>query len=906
MLRPRVRRLFHLSIRWPDRAAAEMDDEIRFHLDMRAAQLVERGWDADAAMAEAQRRFGSSPEMRRSLHAAARRKEELLTMADQFDALRHDVAYAMRQIARSPGLTGAVVATFALGIGANATMFGIIDRLLLRPPAHVAAPDQLYRLEIRRRWNNQEFTKPAFSYPSYLDFRDRVSALSAVALYTYPSAMSLGLGADARKVSGILVSGNYFGTLGVRTVLGRPILPSDDVLPNGSPVVVIGYGLWQREFGADPGVIGASMMLGKRPFAIVGVAPRGFVGTDSRAVDVWIPVSAADGLRFADAKWASDRTSSWVRVIGRVKPGATPEAVAAQVGAAYNAGEIAAGSKAVTPATGQVTSVLPSRERRISPERRVAALLGGVSVLVLLIACANVANLLLVRAFARRREIAVRMALGISRPRLVRQLVTESLVLAVGGGLAALVLVHWGSGLVQNALLSDFAWPDTPVDARVLAFTAAATLLVGLVTGLVPAFQGSAPDLSRTLREGSRGSGLSRSRTRGVLLLVQAAISVVLLVGTGLFVRSLRNVHGLTLGVDVNRLVIGTIDLRSVGIDSVAANDYFVRAREAALKLPGVASVTYADAAPFGDWSMSPDISVPGRDSLPPADGSLFQSMIPANYFSVVGTRIVRGRTFEDAEMHKGSPPVIIVNEAIERWLWPGQSAIGRCMGVGNEKDAPCAEIVGVAENTHRAGLVADDEPREIYQPLGQVDGSTRARMLIVRPAAGVDPDALVEPVRRAMQTAVPGVPFANVRPMRTALDTEMRPWRLGATLFAAFGIIALVLSSLGLYSVVTYTVAQRMHEMGVRIALGAQIRDIRRLVLGQGLRVAAVGVAGGTIAALVAGRLVAPLLFRTSPRDPVVFGAVITLLLIVATIASLVPARRAVRADPLTSLRAE
>jgi predicted permease len=881
-----------------------MDDEIQFHLDMRVGQLTARGWSPDAARTEAARMFGPLPELRRDLHAAARRREEILTMSERLDALRHDLEYARRQIRRSPGLAAAVIATFALGIGANATMFGIIDRLLLRPPAHVVGPEQLYRVELSFRWDGEEHFNSSFSYPGYVDVRDGVPAFAGVAMHTYPNPVSLGLGGDARKVDGVMVSGTYFGTLGVRATLGRLIGPGDDVLPNGSRVAVIGYGLWQREFGGERDVVGREIELAGRKFAIVGVAPQGFVGTGSKGVDVWIPVSAGEGLRFAGENWAKERRSSWMTVVARLKPGLTEDVAASQITAAYRAGTEADGAKVDTTARGRLTSVLPSKQRTLSRERKVAILLGGVSVLVLLIACANVANLLLVRAFTRRREVAVRLALGIPRGRLVRQLVTEAVVLAVLGGLAALAVVQWGSALVQKVLLADFAWPDAAIDGRVLAFTAAATVAVGLLTGLVPALQGSAPDLARTLKEGGRGTGVARSRTRTFLLVIQAAVSVILLVGTGLFVRSLRNVHGVELGVDVNRLVIASIDLRSVGIDSVRANEYFRLVREAAARLPGVAAATVAEAPPFSDWSMGIGIKVPGSDSVVDFDNGPLKHVVQPEYFAAVGTRIVRGRAFEDSDTRPGAPPVTIINERVARALWPREQAIGRCIQTG-EKDSPCFEVVGIAQDTHRGSVVEDNDLAQVYLPLGRVPPNTRARFLLVRPT-GEDPDVLIEPVRRVMQTVMSGLPYANVRPMRSALDTELRAWELGATMFAAFGLIALVLSSLGLYSVVAYSVAQRMHEMGVRVALGARANDIRGLVLRQGLRVAALGLAGGVVLALGAGRFVEPLLFQTSTRDPLVYGAVLVVLLAVATVASLVPARRATRADPLTALRAE
>ena len=389
----------------------------------------------------------------------------------------------------------------------------------------------------------------------------------------------------------------------------------------------------------------------------------------------------------------------------------TEAALTAQVTAAYRAGDASGGGIVDSTARAQLTSVLPSRQREISAERRVAALLGAVSLLVLLIACANVANLLLVRAFGRRREVAVRLALGISRARLIRQLITESVILALVGGLAALAVVQWGSTIVQNVLLGDFAWPDTPIDGRVLAFTTLTTVTVGLLTGLIPALQGSDPHLARTLREGTRGSGLSRSHTRAALLLVQAAVSVILLVGTGLFVRSLHNVSRVELGVDVNRLVTATINLHSVGIDSAAADDYFGRARDAVSKIPGVAAVTLPQMhRRCGEWSMGTSISVPGRDSLPATDESPTQSFVQPNYFSTVGTRIVAGRAFTDGDANTGAAPVVIVSQSIANWLWPRESAVGQCIRIG-EKTEPCSEIVGVAETTHHGSIVEQGDP---------------------------------------------------------------------------------------------------------------------------------------------------------------------------------------------------
>ena len=888
------------------RIERETDDEIRAHLANRVDDLVARGMPRRQAEEEALRRFGPLDTSRAELLAAARHRDRVLTMYDRFDALSHDVRYALRQIRRAPLLAATVTATFALGVGANATMFGLLDRLLLRPPAHVRAPEQVVRVQWEvRRPREKPYTSMSFSYPAYTAMRDHVAGFSSVALQTYPNPLSFGLGAAAHPVNHILVSGNYFTTLGVNMVLGRPILPSDDVLPNGSPVVVIGYGLWQRELGGDRNVVGKTVNLAGRQYTIIGVAPRDFISTGTSPIDVWIPVSAAEGLRFAGAKWATERTSTWMTLVARLAPGVTPQTAGEQVAAALRAfREAATGSRDTTTFAIAQTSVLPSKQGKLAPERRVAVLLGAVSVLVLLIACANVANLLLARALRRRREIAVRLALGVSRMRLVRQLTIEGLVLALLGGAAALIVVQVGSGFMYHTLLSDYAQPSSFIDVRLCVFTLAAALGVGAATSLIPAVQASRPDLTRDLKEGTRGAGLSHSGTRTTLLLVQAALSVVLLAGAGAFVLSLRKVNAVNLGVDLDRLVIGRIDLRSVGIDSVRSLQYFNDLVVAVRRLPGVEQATIGEAAPFSDWTVGISPVIPGRDSIPDFEEGPYRHGVGDTYFRTTGTRILRGRGFETVDFATNAEQVIVINEDAARRIWPTEEAIGKCMAL-DKKDASCARIIGIAQDTHRSQVVEKGARMQVYNPIGHsTQLEPRAFSLIVR--AKGNPAMIIEPVRHLMQTVYAGLPYANVHPMTAALDIELRPWRLGSTLFGVFGAIALALSALGLYSVVGYSVAQRTHEMGVRVALGAQVRDILRLVLAQGVGVAAVGIGLGVILTVAAGGLVSSLLYETSARNPVVLGTVAALLLFVAGLASLVPALRATRADPLSALRAE
>jgi predicted permease len=888
------------------RLERETDDEILIHLAHRVDALVARGMSRQHAEEEAMRRFGPLHTGRAEMLAAARHRDRVLTMHDHLDSFLHDATYALRQIRRAPGLAAVIIVTFALGVGANATMFGLIDRLLFRPPAHVAAPEQLVRVQMRMRFpGREEFTSSSFSYPAYAAVRDNVAAFASVAMQTFPNPISFGLGAAAHPIQHLLVSGNYFSTLGTRMALGRSILPADDVPPNGSPVAVIGYGLWQRELGGNREVLGTTISLAGRKFTIVGIAPADFVGVGRRPIDVWIPIAASEGIRFAGADWATNRTVQWMSVVARLNPGARPELAGEQVAAALRAANSAAtGKPDTTTFPISAASILPNKTTKLSADSRVAVLLGSVSVLVVLIACANVANLLLARALGRRREIAVRLALGISRVRLMRQLLLEGVALAILGGAASLIVVQYGGVFIYRALLADSARPASFVDLRVFSFTTVATLLVGIVTAMVPAVQASSPNLTSDLKEGTRGAGVSHSRTRVALLVAQAALSVVLLAGTGAFVSSLRKVTTVSLGLDIDRIVYGRIDLRSVGIDSARSLAYFNDAVAAARRLPGVESVAIAEAGPFTDWSMGIGLKIPGRDSVPEFEQGPFRHGVSEDYFRTVRTRIIRGREFTRSDFSNAAEPVIIINADGARRLWPNEEAVGKCIALA-EKDAPCARIVGVAEDTHRSEVVEKGARMQVYNPLGHsIRTEPRAFTLLVRTSG--DPAAIVDPLRRMMQTVQSGLPYAEVKPMAAMLDRELRPWRLGATLFGVFGAIALVLSALGLYSVVSYSVTQRTHEMGVRVALGAQVADIVRLVLTQGMGVATIGVLIGAGLTLGGAGLVKPLLYETSARDPLVLVAVAGVLLSVAAMASLIPARRATRADPLSALRAE
>jgi predicted permease len=529
----------------------------------------------------------------------------------------------------------------------------------------------------------------------------------------------------------------------------------------------------------------------------------------------------------------------------------------------------------------------------------------GVAAVVLVVACANAGNLVLARTLRRRREVAVRLALGISRARLVRLLLAESVVLSLAGGVAGLLLAVGGGRILKAVLLPSGA----TISGRVLVLTGLAALVTGLLVGLVPALQGSRPDLTTALKAGAREGGTQRSRLRTTLTVVQAALSVVLLVGAGLFVRSLWNVRSLRLGVEPDRvLMVDLGEAWATGHADVAQSnearapvqmrDFFARALERVRAIPGVESASISNGTPFQSSVMF-DLEVPGWDSIPKLPGGgPYVTSVSSDYFRTMGTRLVRGRLFTAEESATGER-VAVVSETMARTLWFGQDPMGRCLVM--MRSSGCYSVVGVVEDTRRFQVVGEPAAMQYYVPLGQ---DFRGAMLLIR---SVGPRAsMVETVRRELQRLDPGIGYISVRSPQDNVDWQVHPWRLGATMFVVFGALALLVAAIGLYSLIAYLVAQRTHEFGVRVALGARAADIARLVMGRGVGAAAAGVVIGVALALALGRLVEPLLFETAPYDAGVFFVVTATLLAFAVLASLVPTWRATRVDPVTALRSE
>jgi predicted permease len=837
------------------------------------------------------------------------------------DALLQDLRYCVRGLRLRPGFTAMVALTLSLGIGANATMFGIVDRLFVQPPAGVVDPGRVVVFhESRLGRTSQQTTQP---YSMYSALAPHVPAFASVAVTTHVSpfdAYPLGRGADARGVRGAQVSPSFFPLLGARPYRGRFFTEQESGIAGAAPLAVISYDFWQSHFGARADAIGHVLELGTQPFTIVGVAAPGFTGIDNRGVDVWLPIAGAGGLRFAKGTdWATTRTSQWLTVIARLAPGATIDQAEAQATLVVRAEQRAQNAQSSNPhpsnpdsSVARLTSVMDGKGASAlgfsaaSPEMRVSKLVAAVSLFVLLIACANVTNLLLVRALSRRREIAVRLALGVTRRRLVVQLLVEGLLLAALGGAGAIVCAALTSGSIRRLLLGDAAWDGPAVNMRTLAFTAIVALATGLLTSLLPALQASRAELTSALKSGQREGGGARSRTRATLLAAQTALAIVLLCGAGLFVRSMQNVAALQLGVDTDRVLVVGMRHASVGMTNARAREVFRHFTEIAPRVPGVTSAATSIASSFGlGWGVK--LIVPGHEQ-PAETHNPSQYAVTPDYFKTMGIRLVSGRAFTTADV-PGAERVAVISETTARTFWPGVNPLGQCVKLGDDS-LPCTTVVGIVTDSRRQQLV-EDPTSQVYRPLDQLPASLTDNTVsffgyAMEVHTSGDAAAVTERLRRALQQSDAGIPYLEVRTLSSIVGEQTRSWTLGVRMFDAFGGLALLIAAVGLYSIVTFTIAQRRHELGVRMALGATGANLVRLTVRGAMTPALVGLAIGLASALLAGRFVEPMLFHVSPRDPLVLGAVSALLLAAAFAAALVPSLRVRRIDPMLTLRSD
>jgi predicted permease len=898
---PGLRQFFRLGAFRAD-PKEDLDAELDFHFGETQREFLESGMSPAEAREEALRRFGDLSSYRRKLAAIDRKQATRTRRKERFSNLRQDLGYALRGMRRNPGFTLGVVLTLALGIGANATMFGVVDRILLTPPAHVEAPDEVVRLQVHRM---SPFTgQPGImAYQTFSDYRDFLEAGSFEAVAAFGDQdVILGRGEEAERIRAQYSTASIFPLLGVRPALGR-FFDEEEAEPGAPGVVVLGHGLWQRRYGGSRDVLGKVLAIGDGTFTVIGVTPPRFNGVDLAPVDLFLPVHAFT-VFLGDDRWVENRGFYWLQAIGRLGPHSSPVAAAEEVTALHLNGrrELIDGGRYSEDARIVLGSVKAALGPDAPDEVRVSRWLVGVTVIVLLIACANVANLLLARGARRQRELGIRVAMGISRRRLVGQLLLESILLAGLGGAVGLALGYGGGHLMRSTFLPQVAWFGSPISTRVLLFTLVLAGSTGLLAGIAPALKGSHGRIVQSLRDGGRGGTTRRSRSQTFLLLTQAALSVILLAGAGLFVRSLARAHSLDLGIEPEGLVVAELELDGEW-EPEAVLDLSRRAAERLETLPGVQGASFASGIPFRGM-MAFDVWAQGMDSLPVARGlGPFFTTVSPDHLETLGIELRAGRMFTAPEAATGAR-VTLVTENMAQGTWGGEAALGQCLLI-QDREGPCWEVVGIVENSNLTRLTGET-PWQHYLPLGApaLELGAGPRALFIRTRG--DASSLLAPVRRELQSLDSRIRFAYVRLQQDLVDPELRSWKLGATMFSLFGILALVVASVGLYSVLAFNVTRRVRELGVRSAVGASRGHLVGMVLREATGVLGLGVLLGLILATSAASNLGPLLFETSPRDPMVLASVSLLLLLVGLVASAIPAWTASRVDPMTALRTE
>ena len=799
---------------------------------------------------------------------------------------------------RMPAFFMLAGATLAIGFAAHFAAFSIVDRLLLAEPPGVADPAGLRRLHIERAdVRGGRFLWYQTPYKVYQDLRRSASPALRFAAYR-TSRTSLGSGADARQVTVAFADRDYFGVLGASAAIGRVLLPEDDPAPSGTPVIVLSDALWRAAFGGDPAVLGREIRLGAKIFTVVGIMPPEFVGDSLEAIGAWAPLHA--GAYEMPNVWTTNPVYRSLTVLLRPAHGVSDLAAAEEVRALYL--RTIQGTAEADPSARAVLAPIAASRRQtgeLTDAARIALWLQGVAVLVLVVAIANVVNLQLSRAIQRRREMAVRLALGAGRGRIIAQLGAEAAIVVGGGAAAGVLLTRLTATAVRQLLAPGSA--ETIDMGRFTLFVLASAVLATVLCTAAAAIYLRDERISDRLRHGRGGDGFSRPTFRQGILVAQVAISALLLVGAGLFARSMDRLGRLQFGMEQDRVLTIMVPLRNAGYSPAAIESFFERAIPELRAIPGVEQVSAGQTVPFRP-SLSALIALPGTDQLP-VSGTTYPTYysVTPGHFATVGTRILRGRGFLDSDT-AGSPPVVIVEQALGAKLWPGQDPIGKCLILGGTGQ-PCREVVGVAANTRRFVRTADGAMR-YYIPIAQRLAQFPPAALLVRTTG--DPLDLAPALHAALIRVAPDLPFPEMNTLRQLAEPEMRQWRMGSTLFLGCAAVALFVTMAGVYALLGFIVTQRSREIGVRIALGASPARTTRMVVRQSLGWAVVGIAIGLTAAAALGQFVEPLLFETRARDGLVFAATAGALIFMAAAASAGPAFRAGRVDPNVALQTE
>ncbi|HEX2187999.1 MAG TPA: ABC transporter permease [Longimicrobiaceae bacterium] len=895
----RLPRAFRFPWRSRDQIRDEVDEELRFHLDMRTAELVRRGAAEAEARAQAGREFGDVEAARRSLYRTEEVRERGRRRSEWLDELRQDLVYGARQLRRRPGFTAAAVFTLALGIGANTAVFSIVDATLLRELPY-PAPERLVRLS--SYWDDEPEGK--ISPAEYFDYADRLRSLEAMGVYAVGPANLTGDGAPERVRTGYLTAGTL-PALGVAPAAGRYFTAAEDA--PGGDAVMLGHGLWTRRWGASPKVLGSRIVVDGAPRTVVGVMPAGF--RLPRDMEEGETTELFRPLEMDRAAATTARGSHFLEGVGRLRPDVSVEAADREIAG------VAAGFSRDFPDDYPAgmrfgARAAPLREAVLGRVRPVLAPLLGAVALVLLIACANVANLLLVRMDARGRELAVRAALGAGRGRLVRQLLAEGALLAALGGAAGVLLAAWATRAVPLLEMADLpSAGEVRMDPAVLAFALGASLLSLLAFGLAPALHASRGRVHEALKESGRAGtgGVRRRRLRGALVAAEVALAVVLLLGAGLLIRSLAALHAVDPGFRTGGVLTTRVSLP----DAAYGNDERVVGGLRELlrrveEVPGVVEAGAVTNLPLASTLGDLNLEIEGRP-LPEGAASRradWQAVTPG-YLRAVGMQVLRGRGIEPSDDER-APGVVLINESLARLYWPGEDPVGRRFKLGGGAGPGWVTIAGVVRDVRHAALGEPPRP-EMYIPHAQFrfwNGGGAARGMTLAIHTRGDPARLAGPVREAVRAFDPDLPLADVRTLAEVRSESVARPRFLALLLGAFAAVALVLAATGIYGTLAYLVAQRTYEMGVRMALGARPSAIRRLVVREGLAMALAGVAVGLPAAFALSRLIGHLLYGVAPTDAATFVAVPLGLALTALVASYLPARRATRVDPRVALR--
>lgn len=895
------RLLSEIRYRWRalvsrDQMEDELRDELAFHLEQEQRKLEGRGLPAGDARRHARMAFGS---VERTAEES-RDARGVRWIEDTWADLR----VVLRSLRATPAFTIGVAGTLALGIGVNAAMFGVVDRQLFRTPQGLTDADRVHRLHFRWVQNGRARHDRHVQFPRFQDFVRETHTLDQIGAFQVRTA-AIGEGEDTREARVAIVSGSYLAFFDAPPVIGRWFTEAEDKPESAIPAVVLSHAYWLTQYGGSPDVLGQTLQVSQLRGTIIGVAPPGFTGISDSSPPAAFVAMSAFAKAFSSARYTSSYNWSWLELLVRRKPGTTIPAATADVTNAFltswRAEDQARGAQtdfAVAQPSVVLGPVHLGRGPDAGADARVALWTSGVALLVLLIACANVANLFLSRSVNRRREVAMRLALGVGRARLTRQFLLESITLGIIGAVGGVILAAWFGGTPQRLLMPESAVGSVFADGRTLLFATVLALFAGSVTAIVPAMMAGRIDVASVLKSGGRGTSTRRSRLQTGLVVAQAALSVVLLIGAVFFVRSLQNAEQHRLGLDVDALLYAELNTRGERLSPEQQRHLTGQILDAVRQVPGVLHASSVVSVPF--WSNEAEgLEIPGVENVENLGRFTLQAGT-ADYFATTGTRILRGRGFDDRDQ-PGSEPVIVVSEPMAAALWPGVDPLTRCVRI-DVPDERCRRVIGVAEES---AMTAVEPARDYtyYVPVAQFRFAAAAQYFIRVQDAKTGP---ISEIRSRIQALLPALAYVNVLPLRTIVDPQFRAWRLGAVTFAAFGGLALLLSVLGLYSVMAYESARRAQEFGVRLALGASRARILRLVVGRGAALAAAGIAIGSAIALAASGPFAALMFHQSTRDPLVFGAVAVVLLAAGCLACAWPAMRATRMDPAKTLRAE